>query len=277
MSSPASRRQATTSLDVTKPSQPTKRRNIWPVLPPSRLPRFVKRSSRPISSDAGHWLRNLPKLPCSLAMACTNCAFSRTDMILAPLRTIRLSLSSPSQNSSGWKASLAGLKPRKAFSKSGHLFSMTLQAKTAENTSLVSALVSDLAGKSFASPFGPPLRFSALARMVLKEIITPTLFQRRQKPRHQPAALGKAFDRDMFVEGMRVRAAHAETVERRDADGASKIAVGAAAGAAMGQLLAEPFGDAFGLLVERHGAGIRLPDRTGDAAGDLEGHLVVGA
>src|SRR5207249_7307699 len=110
-------------------------------------------------------------------------AFSRTDMILAPLRTMRLSFISASQNSSGWNASLAGLKPRKAFSKSGHLFSITLQAKPAQNTrfvisarmrsspSLASALASGLSGRSLASCFGPPLRFSALARMVLNEIM----------------------------------------------------------------------------------------------------------
>ena len=58
---PASRRHATTSFDVTKPSQPTKRRNICPVLPPSRLPCLVSRLSRPISSDAGQLLEELAK------------------------------------------------------------------------------------------------------------------------------------------------------------------------------------------------------------------------
>src|SRR5205085_9227190 len=62
MSMPASRRQSTTSFEVTKPSQPTKRKNICPVLPPSRLPRLVMRLSRPISSEEGHVARNLPKL-----------------------------------------------------------------------------------------------------------------------------------------------------------------------------------------------------------------------
>src|SRR6266705_1483632 len=97
ISSPASRRQATTSCDVTNPSQPTKRRNICPVLPPSRLPRFKSRSSSPTSSEEGHFARNLPKLPCSFAIASTKAAFSRTAEIFAPLRTIRVSFNRLSQ------------------------------------------------------------------------------------------------------------------------------------------------------------------------------------
>src|SRR6476659_6981000 len=101
---------------------------------------------------------------------------------------------------------------------------MTLQAKPAENTrcvisarmrsspSFVSAFRSGLSGSSFASAFGPPLRFSALARMVLKEIIVPDLLQRRQQSGHQPAAFGKAFDDDVLVERVGIRAAHAEAV-----------------------------------------------------------------
>src|SRR2546421_6498925 len=101
ISRPASRRHSTTSCDITNPSQPTKRRNIWPVLPPSRLPRLARRSSRPTSSEQGHVVRNLPQLPCSFAIPCTKAAFSRTEEILAPLRTIRVSFNRSSQKSSG--------------------------------------------------------------------------------------------------------------------------------------------------------------------------------
>src|ERR1700744_3375812 len=99
ISSPASRRQATTSCEVTKPSQPTKRRNICPVLPPSRLPRLLSRFNSPISSDEGHLARNLPKLPCSLAISCTKAALARTDEIFAPLRTMPVSDKRPCQKS----------------------------------------------------------------------------------------------------------------------------------------------------------------------------------
>src|SRR5262249_21801657 len=215
-----------------------------------------------------------------------NCAFSRTDMIFAPLRTMPLSSSSACQNSSGWNASLAGLKPRNAFSKPGHFWSMTLHANPAQNTrfvisarmrssgSFASAFASGLAGSNLASPFGPPLRFSALARMVLNGTMRATLFQRRQQPGHQAAALGEAVDDDMLVQRMRIRAANAEPIQRLHAHRAGKIAVRAAAGAAMRQLLADAFGDTLGLFIQRHGAGIRLPDRAGDAARHLEGDVV---
>src|SRR5882757_8410335 len=313
MSRPASRRQATTSCEVTNPSQPTKRRNICPVLPPSRLPRFESRSSRPISSEEGHVARNLPKLPCSPAIACTKAALSRTDRIFAPLRTMRVSPIRRSQNSSGWKVSLAGAKPRNASSKPGHFVSITRQAKPAENTrmlisvrirsseSLASAFAFGFFGSNFSSAFAPPLRFSARARMALNEmpvalvaalsvevlpvealsvealpIAAPGLFQRRQQSCHQPAALGEAFDDDVFVEGMRIGAAHAETIEGGDAYRASKIAIRAAAGGGMRQFHTELLGQIARLFVQRHGAGIRLPHRPCHAAGDREGHVVLG-
>ena len=69
MSRPASRRQATTSADVTKPSLPMKRRKYCPVRPPRRTPRLPSSSSRPTWSPAGHWARSLPKLPCSRPMS----------------------------------------------------------------------------------------------------------------------------------------------------------------------------------------------------------------
>jgi hypothetical protein len=86
------------------------------------------------------------------------------------------------QNSSGSNVSRDGSKPRKASSNPGHLFSITLQAKPAENTRLVisastrssrslrNALGSGLGGMSFASASAPPLRFSARARMVLNGV-----------------------------------------------------------------------------------------------------------
>ena len=139
------------------------------------------RAARPRRTTATA-ARNLPKLPCSLATSWTKRAFDRTDPIFGPLRTIRASLVSASQYSSGSKARRAGSKPRKASSKPGHFDSMTLQAKPAENTRLVisasarssgssrNALGSGLGGKRRASASAPPLRFSARARMVLNAV-----------------------------------------------------------------------------------------------------------
>ena len=104
-------------------------------------------------------------------------------MILAPLRTMRVSFISASQNSSGCSVSGPGLKPRNAFSNPRHLFSITLQANPAENTrllisarmrsslNLASAFKSGFGGSSLLSAFGPPLRFSARVRMVLNGMV----------------------------------------------------------------------------------------------------------
>jgi hypothetical protein len=190
MSRPASRRQAITSRDRTKPSQPTKRRNIWPVAPPSRPPRLARKAIRPTWSDDGQAARNRPKPPCSRETSWMNAALRRVDMILAPLRTMRASLTRPSQNSSGWKTRAAGSKPRKAASNPGHLASITLQAKPAENTRLVisarmrssrsaaRAWVEGLGGDSLASPSGPPLRCSARARTAVNEVMMRSLLRR---------------------------------------------------------------------------------------------------
>src|ERR1700722_12186318 len=122
------------------------------------------------------------KEPCSFATSSTKRAFTRTDPTFAPLRTMRASLVSLSQKSSGSNVSRDGSKPRKASSKPGHLDSITLQAKPAENTRLVisastrsslslrNALGSGFGGKRRASASAPPLRFSARARMVLNAI-----------------------------------------------------------------------------------------------------------
>src|SRR5258708_2632345 len=91
-------------------------------------------SRRPIWSSAGQAARNLPKLPCSLATSLTNFAFSRTDLIFCGLRTMRLSDASFSQNSAGWNSSRLGLNSRNASSKPGHLLSITLHTKPAQNT-----------------------------------------------------------------------------------------------------------------------------------------------
>jgi len=118
---------------------------------------------------------------------------SRTDMIFAPLRTMRASIVSLCQNSSGSNTSRDGPKPRKASSKLGHLASITLQAKPAENTRLVisastrssrsfeSAFGSGLRGMRRASASAPPLRFSARARMVLNAIKPAALVLRQQE------------------------------------------------------------------------------------------------
>ena len=57
--------------------------------------------------------------------------------------------------------------------------------------------------------------------------------QRRQQARHQTAALGETVNLDMFVERMSVGATNTQAIEGGDTHGARKIAVGAAAGAAM--------------------------------------------
>jgi hypothetical protein len=151
-------------------------------LPPSRLPRFARSSSSPTSFEGGQPARNLPNEPCSFATSSTKRAFSRTEAIFAPLRTMRASMVSLCQNSSGSNVSRDGSKPRKASSKPGHLDSITLQAKPAENTRLVisastrgsrrlrSAPGSGLGGMSFARASAPPLRVSARARMVLNGV-----------------------------------------------------------------------------------------------------------
>ena len=109
------------------------------------------------------------------------------NMILAPLRTMRVSFIRASQKSSGCSVSGPGLKPRNAFSNPGHLVSITLQAKPAENTrlvisarirsspSLASAFKSGFGGSRRASALGPPLRFSARARMVLNGVTAAAL------------------------------------------------------------------------------------------------------
>src|SRR3954449_5464967 len=57
--------------------------------------------------------------------------------------------------------------------------------------------------------------------------------QRRQQARHQTATLGEAVDLDMFVERMSVGATNAQAIQGGYAHGARKIAVRAAAGAAV--------------------------------------------
>ena len=145
-------------------------------------------SRRPTSSEDGHSARNLPKEPCSFATSWTKRAFTRTESIFAPLRTMRASLRSPSQNSSGSKASRVGSKPRKAASNPGHFDSITLQAKPAENTrfvisarmrssrSLARAFGSGFGGMSLASASAPPFRFSARARIVWNGVTFASFF-----------------------------------------------------------------------------------------------------
>ncbi len=79
---------------------------------------------------------------------------------------------------------------------------------------------------------------------------------------------------DVLVVRMRIGAARAEAIERRDTHRAGEIGIRAAAGGAMRQLHAELLGEIPGLLVQRHGAGIRLPDRPRHAARHLKGHVV---
>ncbi len=121
--------------------------------------------------------------PCSCATSLTKRALARTDMILAPLRTIRASFVSAPQNSSGSNMSLLGSNPRNASSKPCHFASMTLQAKPAENSrrvisastrsspSLAIAFGSGLGGRRRLSALTPPLRFSARAWMVLNAVM----------------------------------------------------------------------------------------------------------
>src|SRR5260370_41982204 len=85
------------------------------------------------------------------------------------------------------------------------------------------------------------------------------LLQRRQQPGHQPAALGQAIDLDMPVGRMRIGPADAEPVERGYPRRSGKIAVAAAARAAMRQTEAHDPGQPAHLFIQRQGAGIRLP------------------
>ena len=82
--------------------------------------------------------------------------------------------------------------------------------------------------------------------------------QRRQQSRHQAAAFGEAVDFDVLVERMRVGAANAEPVERRDSHRAGEIAVGAAAGAAVRKLhahrLREPRAFSYSAMVPASGS-----------------------
>src|SRR6201999_1663119 len=78
----------------------------------------------------------------------------------------------------------------------------------------------------------------------------------------------------MFVEGVGVGTANAEAVEGRNSHRAGEIAVGAAAGAAVGEIEAQILGNAARLFIERHGSGIGLPYRACHAALYLEGDVV---
>jgi hypothetical protein len=127
-------------------------------------------------------------------------AFSRTDLIFCGLRTMRLSEASFSQNSAGWNNSRLGLNSRKASSKPGHLLSMTLHTKPAENTraaisdstrsspNFASDLLLGFLGIKLAKTLSPPLRLAARSRMRLNVILAmaATPASRRRSRTHSP-------------------------------------------------------------------------------------------
>src|SRR3954453_6543015 len=125
--------------------------------------------------------------------------------------------------------------------------------------------------KSFMMPFSHSgVRLQSLGYPVPSAWSDAPSLQRRQQPRHQPAALGQAVDLDMFVERMRVGAADAQPIERRDSHCAGEIGIGTAPDAAVGQFEPHLLRHPSRLFIERHGAAIGLPHRTGHAAADLE-------
>src|SRR6478752_8835227 len=105
-------------------------------------------------------------------------------------------------------------------------------------------------------------------------VVARPLLESREQPRHQPAAFDQTFNLDILFERVAVAATHAQAVESRDAHCAREIAVGAAAGARMRQFSAERLGDPARLFIQRHGAGIGLPNRTCHAARHLERDII---
>src|ERR1051325_6463120 len=93
---------------------------------------------------------------------------------------------------------------------------------------------------------------------------TSGLPQLHQQTREQLRALRQAVDDDVFLQGMRARAADTKSIERRDAECAGKIRIRAAAGALMLEVNAEPLGKRPRLLVHRHRFVVRLPHRPND-------------
>src|SRR5882757_6579331 len=109
--------------------------------------------------------------------------------------------------------SVAGAKRRNASSKPGHFVSITLQAKPAENTrlvisartrsspSLASAFGLGAGGSSRLSALGPPLRFSARARMVLNGVMMLLLMlflrgiHRSLEHMHAPVSSSQSYQR----------------------------------------------------------------------------------
>src|SRR5712671_7112633 len=100
------------------------------------------------------------------------------------------------------------------------------------------------------------------------------LIQRCQQSGHQAPALGETVDFDMFVQRMRIGAANAEAIERRDSHRAGKIAVGAAAGATVRKLDAHLLCHTARLFIKRHGSRVGLPYRPRHAACHFERNIV---
>src|SRR5215470_4463849 len=102
---------------------------------------------------------------------------------------MRLSEASFSQNSAGWNSSRLGLNSRNASSKPGHLLSITLHTKPAENTrsaisdrtrsslNFANALLLGFLGIRLKRTFSPPLRLAARSRMRLKVTLAMGLLQ----------------------------------------------------------------------------------------------------
>src|SRR5829696_2011855 len=101
--------------------------------------------------------------------------------------------------------------------------------------------------------------------------------QAGEEPGHEAPALHEAVHQDELLQRVITVAERAEAVEGGDAHRPREVAVRAAAGALVRDVEAEIRCDPARRVVELHGAGVRLPDRTRHAPRDLEGDVVVGS
>ena len=95
--------------------------------------------------------------------------------------------------------------------------------------------------------------------------------ERRQKFAEQGGAVGHAIDEQAFVDGVGAFADGAEAIERGDAEGSRKVAVGAAAGEGFFEFDAEVAAERLSQPEELHDAGRALHRRAVQAAGDFDG------
>jgi len=77
------------STSQNRPSRETQKHLAG--IAPSRLPRLARKFEQSDLSEDGHFDQQLPKPPCSFATSLMKDALGATDMIFAPLRTMRVS------------------------------------------------------------------------------------------------------------------------------------------------------------------------------------------